>query len=192
VTEQACRGPLLRPEAPRALSESLARYPPHYDDVFQEVHLRLASAGFATKLDLAALIGWKHVRNAPWMTSLLVIPQQDIERATHRAFQAGLSDADRIAALAPLPGYGGGGAFSSVLLTAWDSRRFGVFDRLACDRRCAVVAEACTCEWADLPTYWAHLRILSGELAATPAAGSVDWTPRRVEMALMNLPPATA
>lgn len=187
VAEAACASSLLRPGAGELLRSSHATYPQQYDDVFDEVHLRLESRGSATKLDLAALIAWKHVRNARWMSELLKISSAAVEAATAEAFAPNLSDDRRIAALKPLPGFGRGGAFTSVLLTAWNPTEFGVYDKLVNSKRHAAVTDACICDWSALPTYWAHLRALGQEMTADYAHGNRTWTPRMVEMGLMNL-----
>lgn len=182
----ACSSSLLRPGAAASLTRAHASYPLHYDDVLEAVHARLIHHGSADKLDLAALIAWKHVRNARWMRSLLNMPDAEVVTATRRAFDVGLTDADRIAALEPLPGFGSAGAFTSVILAAWDPARFGVFDRLVVSKRGSAVVDSCMCDWAHLPTYWAHLRAVASELQARSEA--ISWTPRAVDMALMNLP----
>jgi hypothetical protein len=182
----ACFSSLLRPRAAARLTRAHASYPLHYDDVLEAIHARLIRHGSADKLDLAALIAWKHVRIAPWMRTLLNMPDAEVVTATRRAFDAGLTDADRIAALKPLPGFGSAGAFTSVILTAWDPARFGVIDRLVGSKRGSAVVDSCMCDWAHLPTYWAHLRAIASELQASSEA--VSWTPRAVDMALMNLP----
>jgi hypothetical protein len=120
------------------------------------------------------------------MKGLLALPDAEVEAITRRSFEVGLADADRIAALGPLPGFGGAGAFTSVLLTAWDPNQFGVFDRLVFAKRGAAVVESCTCDWSHLPTYWAHLRVIARELHGDRQTG-VTWTPRAVDMAVMNL-----
>lgn len=148
MSDRGCVAPLLRHGLPSALSRALTRYPDHYDDVLDDVHERLTRLGAATKLDLAALIAWKHVRNARWMKVLLSMPTRDVEVVTRHAFREGLSDAERVARLQPLPGFGGGGAFTSVLLTAWEPASFGVFDRLVYASRHLAVTEACTCDWS--------------------------------------------
>lgn len=179
------RSPLLRPGAARRLAHGHASYPDHYDDVLVDVHRRLQSQGAATKLDLAALIAWKHVRNAPWMRTLLAMPSLEVEGITRRALAPRLGDSDRIAELRPLPGFGSGGAFTSVLLTAWDPNSFGVFDRLVFEKRSSAVVDDCACDWSHLPTYWTHLRAIARELE--DVVGEIAWTPRKVDMALMNL-----
>jgi hypothetical protein len=163
------------------LTEALHRYPVRYDDVLEDVHTRLVANGFATKLDLAALIAWKHVRNAKSMRVALKLPTDTVEEGTADAFMPGLSDKERILALRNIPGFRHGGAFTSVLLTAWCPTEFGVFD----DRASNVgwpraITPACTCVRSDLPTYFAHLREIASELGS-------DWTPRNVDMALYGL-----
>jgi hypothetical protein len=98
-SELVCARSLLRPGAGPRLEQALATYPAHYDEVLHAVHSRLMDHGAATKLDLAALIAWKHVRNAPWMRKLLALPDVTVEAITRGAFRIELKDADRIAAL---------------------------------------------------------------------------------------------
>lgn len=185
VTTSCGSRDLLLKGADRRLAAALARYPAFYDDVLHAVHLRLAAQGAAAKIDLAALIAWKHVRNAPWMKKLLELPEAEVWNGTAQAFAAELSDENRIAALDFLPGFGGRGAFASVLLTAWDPSRFGVLDKFVVQHRPDAIDQACTCNWWDLPTYWEHLRRIADECQE---AGK-PWTARRVEMALFNLQP---
>jgi hypothetical protein len=175
---------LLVPRADVVFRTSLAQYSPNYDQAFDEVHKRLQTNGHATMLDLAGLIGWKHVRNAPWMVQLFVLPPGTAETATAAAFAPGLTDKQRIAALSPLPGYRAGGAFTSVLLTAWAPAVYGVYDKFANAVRPQVVGSECTCEWEDLPTYFEHLRRLGQELSV---ATGTTWTPREVDMAMFIL-----
>ena len=75
--------------------------------------------------------------------------------------------------------------FTSVLLGAWDPTQFGVFDENAGIAKWPrVVTPACTCDRRRLPTYFDHLRQIAGE--ASTATGAA-WTPRQVDMALLNL-----
>lgn len=176
----------LRPDAHRELLRACDDYPAHYDDVLDDVHERLHSNGHASKLDLAALIGWKHVNNAKWMQTMLLLPPDTVEAATAAAFEPGLTDGERIAALASIPGYGRGGAFTSVLLTAWDPAQFGVYDRRAASTGWSrAVTDACSCPRHHLPIWFEHLRQLAEELSALE--GMVAWTARSVDMALFNL-----
>ena len=176
---------VLLPSAPVDLTKALADYPTEYDEVFDAVHARLKAAGHATKLDLAALIAWKHVRNAKWMKALFKLGPGEVDRSTGAAFAPGLTDADRISALGGLPGFGGGGAFTSVLLTAWDPSEFGVFDRIAGFEKWArAISTSCSCDRASLPVYFDHLRQIASEMRA---ATGHPWTPRQVDMALLNL-----
>jgi hypothetical protein len=61
-------------------------YPHLYAQVLEEVHIRLSAAAYATKLDLAALITWKHVQNATWMQDLLKFPPLAVQQRTQAAF----------------------------------------------------------------------------------------------------------
>ena len=131
-----------------------------------------------------ALIGWKHVQNSPWMFRLYDLPPGVVELATEAAFADGLTDAERIQALDPLPGFGAGKAFASVLLAAWDPATYGVFDKFVNETRPSLTRAACTCPWDRLPIYFEHLRQLASELTAV--SGS-PWTPRQVDMAMFIL-----
>lgn len=132
TADLSCEAPaLLAPGADAALSKSRLSYPHVADEVFSEVRSRLVTHGAATKLDLAALVFWKHINNAPWMTQLLRVPDAAVRAATAAAFAPGLSDDERVVALRPLPGFGGGRAIASTLLAAWNPEQYGVFDRLA-------------------------------------------------------------
>ena len=50
----------------------------------------------------------------------------------------------------------------------------------------AVINSTCKCDWSSLPIYWSHLRRVAAELANDRFDQS-QWTPRLVEMAIMNL-----
>lgn len=178
-----CPKKLLRDGVQRRLEDAVNRYPRFYDEVLDEVHHRLVTHDEASKVDLAALIGWKHVRNAPWMRELLTMSDSEVRDITRRAIAGAMSDSERVAAIRPLPGFGSGGAFTSVFFAAWSPERFGVYDRLVNQRRRLVVEEDCGCMWSDLPTYWQHLRRIAAEMNS----GSGAWTPRMVEMAILNL-----
>lgn len=180
----ACASPLLTDWSAEKLQQGYSRYPQHYDDVFNDVNSHLAENNFAAKLDLAALVAWKHVRNAPWMRALLNQPEEEVRAATSAAMSRGLNDGQRIAALGPIPGFGNGGAFTSVLLSAWDPSQFSVYDRFVDRNRCLIVTNACKCDWSSLPTYWDHIRLIGHEMRES--TGRV-WTPRQVDMAIFNL-----
>jgi hypothetical protein len=168
-------------DAEAQLHRALLTYDPGHDEIFQEVHARIVAHGAATKLDLGALVFWKHINNSPWMSRLLAMPATQVRAVTAAAFAPGLSDAERVQALRPLPGFGAGLAMASVLLSAWDPSRFAVYDRLALTSRRSVVSESCGCDWNNLITYFEHLRRLSDELSGP------GWTPRLVDMALFCL-----
>ncbi|HEX3795255.1 MAG TPA: hypothetical protein VHV57_12215 [Acidimicrobiales bacterium] len=166
------------------MTNSLATYPAEYDEIFWEIHDRLLTQGHATKLDLGGLVFWKHIQNAPWMTDLNGIPDIQVTAASAAAFAPNLTDSQRIAALAPLPGYRAGGAFTSVVLTAWNPDQYGVFDKLVYAHFPTVIDARCACDWTYLPEYFDHLRRLAQELTVPTG---VAWTPRRVDMALLML-----
>jgi hypothetical protein len=175
-----CPSPsLLQAGASGSLSASLASYPAAYDEIFYEIHHRLQMQGHATKLDLGGLVFWKHINNAPWMTKLNGIPDTQVVAATAASFAPNLTDAQRIAALSPLPGYRAGRAFTSVVLTAWDPQLYGVYDKLAHAHYPTV-----TCDWSNLLEYFDHLRRLAQELTTVTR---VAWTPRQADMALLML-----
>jgi hypothetical protein len=163
------------------MSAAWHSYSPVYDEVLQEVHARLSTSGYATKLDLAALIAWKHVRNAPWMAQVLDLSPLTIQSRTQAAFENGLTDQERLDALSYIPGFGGGGAFTSVLLTAWRPSRYGVYDENAATGGWPqVVSPKCVCDRSNLVVYFDHLRQMATELGST-------WTPRDVDIALFKV-----
>ena len=177
-----CNAPkLLNTGSVTSLAVHYLRYDPVYDEVFNEVHRRLKANGFASKLDLGALVFWKHVRNAPWMRTLNLLPETRVRAATTAAFAPGLTDAGRIAALNPLQGFRAGGAFTSVLLTAWNPNEYGVFDELAHGAIARYFDARCTCDLTDLPAYFDHLRTAATEISTCKSS---LWTPKMVDMAL--------
>lgn len=156
-------------------------YPKLYDQVLEEVHARLNSVGYATKLDLAALIAWKHVQNSPWMQELLKCAPLGVQQRTQAAFASNKTDRERIDALDGVPGFGSGVAFTSVLFAAWRPSEYGVYDsRASGDGWDRIVNSACQCDRADLIVYFDHLRQMATELGH-------GWTPRDVDMALYML-----
>jgi hypothetical protein len=164
------------------MAEAWREYPHLYDQVLAEVHARLLnSAGYATKLDLAALIAWKHVHNAPWMQELLKSPPLAVQQRTQVAFAPNKTDRERIDALEGIPGFGAGNSFTSVLLAAWRPAEFGVYHTNASSRGWdRVVRPSCQCDRAELTVYFDHLRQMAGELGH-------GWTPREVDAALYML-----
>jgi hypothetical protein len=172
---------LIAPGARKAMIQAWREYPHLYDQILEEVHARLNSAGYATKLDLAALIAWKHVQNAPWMQDLLKSPPLAVQQRTHAAFAPDKTDRERIDALESIPGFGSGNAFTSVLLAAWRPTEFAVYDTNASSRGWdKVVTSSCRCDRADLIVYFDHLRQMASELGH-------GWTTRDVDMALYML-----
>jgi hypothetical protein len=163
------------------MASAFREYPSLYDQVLEEVHARLNAVGYATKLDLAGLIAWKHVRNAPWMRDLLKLPPLAVQQRTSQAFAPNKTDRERIEALQSIPGFGSGNAFTSVLLAAWHPAEFGVYDTAASGGGWEkVVNSACHCPRADLVVYFDHLRQMAKELSS-------GWTARDVDMALYVL-----
>lgn len=169
------------PGANATLATAWHRYHHLHDEVLQEVHARLNAAGFATKLDLAALIAWKHVNTGAWMLDVLQLPPLAVQASTQAAFAPGLSDQQRIDALARIPGFRRGKAFTSALLAAWNPLKYGVYDDNASQKGWPqVVSPACLCPRTNLVFYFDHLRQIANELGPT-------WTPRDVDMALFEL-----
>ena len=175
--------PLLQPGAHLTLTRYRAKYPQHYDDVFDCIHWRLKENGYATKLDLDGLIAWKHVRTARWMRDLNCMTEDRVKKITSDAF-ARPTDAQRREALSPLPGFGAGAAFTSVLLAAWDPQTYGVYDKFSLAARVSLVTSACSCSWDLLDTYEEHLRLMADELADQT---QTSWFPRHVDMALYEI-----
>jgi hypothetical protein len=173
--------PLLAPNVLHTMAAAWRKYPHLYDQVLEEVHARLSAAGYATKLDLAALIAWKHVQNATWMQDLLKLPPLAVQQRTQAAFAPYKTDRERIDALDGIPGFGSGNAFTSVLFAAWRPAEFGVYDTSASSQGWSkVVRPTCRCDRADLTVYFDHLRQMASELGH-------GWTPREVDMALYML-----
>jgi hypothetical protein len=173
--------PLLVSNARHTMTKAWQGYPHLYDQVLEEVHARLNAAGYATKLDLAALIAWKHVQTAPWMQDLLKFPPLAVQQRTQAAFGPDQTDRQRIDALKGIPGFGSGNAFKSALFTAWCPTDFGVYDSRASSRGWdTVVNSSCQCDRTDLTVYFDHLRQMARELGH-------GWTPRDVDMALYML-----
>jgi hypothetical protein len=179
-----CNAPtLLIAGADAALTGALMTYPPTWDEVFNEVRSRLVVHGAASKLDLAALVTWKHIQNAPWMTNLLQMPDVAVRAASAAAFAPTLADQQRVDALASLPGFGAGGEFTSVLLAAWNPIEYGVYDTRVQTAKPRAISAACTCDWTVLTDYWDHLRRMAAELSNSGAS----WTPRMVDQAFFRL-----
>ena len=181
---QCSANSLLKPGAAESLVTSLDEYPVGYDEVFLAVGRNLAKNGTGGKVDLAALVFWKHIQNSPWMKTFLVCPETDVRKATAAALAPGLTDGERITALASLPGFRRGGPVTSTLFAAWNPRKYGVWDKRVKDAREGFVGSQCSCDWRDLPTYWEHLRRLARELSAK---GNRRWTPRMVDQAMFKV-----
>jgi hypothetical protein len=116
-----------------AMDEYDRRYP-CYDEVFRQAHERIREDGEASKLDLAALLFWKRVRRSRW-TSELMSSRTDanIRARTRAAFKPGLSDQERLDALADggFPGFRAKAAISTMMLACFDPGDYGVLDERA-------------------------------------------------------------
>lgn len=165
------------------------KYSPTYDEAFDEVRRRIATANSATKLDLAALACWKRIRcDTPWVQKLHELPQAQVTGSTQEAFANGLTPADRVAALRIGLKHGMGGAFSlgSALLTAWNPVEYAVTDRRARASLAILLRPlGCSCDFGSYPTYLNHVVDLRDELRGVFPAATV--TARDVDQALFHL-----
>lgn len=115
-------------EVVRRLFEAMDQYGPYYDEVFWEVSTRIRERGEAGKLDLAALICWKRSGQGSWVSDLMERPDAEVRECSRAAFAAGLTDQQRLDALAPLPGFKSKYAISTAVLACYDPDDFGVLD----------------------------------------------------------------
>jgi hypothetical protein len=165
------------------LAIDYGNYPPLYDELLSEVGTRLKKRGFATKVDLGALVFWKHINNSPWMTRLMNVSDQRVRAVTGDALAPQPTDSARLDALAVLPGFRGV-RMASTFFAAWDPSTFAVQDRRALARLKMLVSDHCQCDREILPTYWEHIREIAKELSTMSIVTS--WTPRNVDMALFE------
>jgi hypothetical protein len=70
---------LLKSGAAAKLAVDHDSYSPVYDELFAEVGARLKREHLASKLDLGALVFWKHINNARWMTELMLVPEATVK-----------------------------------------------------------------------------------------------------------------
>lgn len=102
-----------------------------YDEILHEVHDRIARAGDAGKVDIAAITFWKRSgQGSKWISALLQRPESEVRAATRAAFAAD-DDGQALAALAVLPGFKQKEAMSTALLCAYDPMNYPVMDRRA-------------------------------------------------------------
>jgi hypothetical protein len=116
-----------------AMDEYDRQYP-CYDEVFWQAHDRIRECGEASKLDLAALFFWKRARRARWTSELMSSKTDaDVRARTRAAFKPGLSDQERLDALADggFPGFRAKAAISTVVLACFDPSDYGVLDERA-------------------------------------------------------------
>jgi len=110
------------------LLEAMGQYSPYYDEVFWEVSARIRGRGEAGKLDLAALICWKRSGQGHWVSDLMEMPDADVRCHSRAALAAGLTDQQRLDALAPLPGFKSKYAIATAALACNDPDDFGIID----------------------------------------------------------------
>jgi hypothetical protein len=163
---------------------------PHYDDVFREVHQRIAAADNAGKSDIAMLTFWKRLRaDTPWVQKLLRMPDSDVRQVTGRAVAAA-RQGDLITAagnaremLRPLPGFGHGTALASALLTAAFPTRLAVYDKRARKGLRKVGLELAD----EPPFFYARYMKLIEQCRAEAADEGHRWSARDVDLALYML-----
>ncbi len=118
-------------------NSGMSRY---YDEALHEVGRRGAANQSLGKADIGALVMWKRIQaNTRWASSLNVLPDDEVRRATGQAYAA-VNDtavpipeaarAGRIA-LRSLPGCNVGFSLASALLVAMAPARMAVYDRRA-------------------------------------------------------------
>lgn len=79
------------------MSAALFSYPHVCEEVLlSEVRSRLVAQVAATKVDLAALAFWKHIKNARWITKLSRVPDTTVREVTAAALGPGLTDEERL------------------------------------------------------------------------------------------------
>ena len=152
-----------------------------YDEVFTEVHTRIAKAGSAGKIDVAALAVWKRSAHGAWTADLMSKPESHVRAATEAAFAAA-DDRTALRALAAVPGYKAQGPLATALLTAYDPNKYAVMDvraLLALDRLGTPVNEGL----GITLRYLATVRALTDFLR--PRRG--DLSPREVDKGLYIL-----
>jgi hypothetical protein len=118
-------------EAVCRLLEAMDQYNPYYDEVFWEVSSRIRTQGEAGKLDLAALISWKRSGQGSWVLDLMELPDSRVRRCSRPALLPGLTDQQRLDALAVLPGFHNKSSMATAVLACHDQNEFGVLDRRA-------------------------------------------------------------
>lgn len=182
----------LRKSDKAAILAALSRYPHHYDESFCESADRIATNGYATKLDIGGLAAWKRIRcDTPWVTKLQSLPQTTVTTATRKAFLPGLTPARRLETLRSDLKHGMGGAFAlgSALLTAWNQTEFAVTDRRTrAALRSLLRPVGCACDFGYYPTYVEHVAEIRNQM--TTARGDEVLSSRDIDKALYVLLPS--
>ncbi len=88
----------------------------------------------------------------------------DEVRDTTGTFHPGLTGAEQIQALTGLYGFQSGGAFTPVLLAAWDPDDYGVYDRIVDANYPLAVIPDCGCDRAPSSYCRAHRRVIVDQL----------------------------
>jgi hypothetical protein len=162
-----------------------------YDEVVEQVAVRVAEAGSLGKLDLGALSAWKRLRaDTPWMAQLMSCPDEQVRLHTERAVAAAQDESRPVpvaaaaarSALTPLPGFAHGDAMASVVCFVAAPLRLAVYDRrahlglqqlgLALDHRSG--------------RYGRYLLLIEQCRSELAAHGHV-WSARQVDLALYRL-----
>ena len=165
------------------LTSALETYDKIYDEVFESVHERMAGNGFATKMDISALLFWKRIETKKFRMHLLETSDSKVRSVTQAAFADGMSNADRLDAMRPLPGCKSGIAVPTTILAAFDPGRFGIYDERALKALKRLRVPNCKCTISRGDIFFDHLARLATEMSVV----GNSWTPRQVDMALFKL-----
>lgn len=118
----------------------MAAISPGYDEVLNEVVVRIRGEGSIGKVDIGALLFWKRLRaNTTWAPRLMTLEERNVRAVTKEAVRAvnnlSLSIPDAAAAgrraLSELSGFNNGDALASALLLAAAPERMAVYDKRA-------------------------------------------------------------
>lgn len=135
-----------------------------YDEVFEQIGQRLRQHGFATKLDIGALVFWKRIPVGPWASTLQRLSDQRVKEVTGVALAEDLDDATRLHELRKLHGFNGTSAVTSTLLTAWKPDAYEITDSRARHALRERLPDDCPCDIGVYLTYLEAVRLLAREL----------------------------